>query len=95
MIHVLFPLHLGGGFTSKRGVFGKASRPVTVLCITYGTVDGHSYSGGADGRVYHWNGNTLARSVEAHKGPVFAVQRVEKVGYWNLKPKLNTGISPL
>ena len=88
------PFPLGGGFTSKRGVFGRASRPVTMLCITYGTVDGQSYSGGADGRVYHWNGNTLRASVEAHKGPVFAVQRVEKVGHWNLKLKVKAGMRP-
>ena len=75
------PFPPGGGFTSKRGVFGRTSRPVTMLCITYGTTEGRSYSGGADGRVYHWDGNTLRASVEAHKGPVFAVQRVEKVGY--------------
>lgn len=69
----------GGGFTSKRGVFGKAGKLGTMLCVAYGSGDGLCYSGGADGLVYHWNGSTLACTVDAHKGPVFAMEKVEKV----------------
>ena len=50
-----------------------------MLCVAYGSSEGLCYSGGADGLVYHWSGSTLASTVEAHKGPVFAVQKVEKV----------------
>ena len=50
-----------------------------MLSVTYGHSAEMCYSGGADGRVYHWKGSTLAEKVDAHKGPVFAVQRVEKV----------------
>ena len=69
----------GGGFTSKRGIFGKVGKPVTMLSLAYAADGGQCYSGGADGKVYHWKGNTLTATVEAHKGPVFAIQRVEKV----------------
>ena len=51
----------------------------SMLSVTYGTSADLCYSGGADGRVYHWRGSTLSKVIEAHKGPVFAVQRVEKV----------------
>ena len=50
-----------------------------MLCVAYGSTEDLCYSGGADGRVYHWNRSTLTATVEAHKGPVFAIQRVEKV----------------
>lgn len=78
--HIKFWSQVGGGFTSKRGIFGKKGKPTTMLCIEYGTGDGQSFTGGADGHVYHWKGSTLAKTIEAHKGPVFALQRVEKVG---------------
>ena len=51
----------------------------SMLSVSYGHTPELCYSGGADGRVYHWKGSTLVRRVEAHKGPVFAMQRVEKV----------------
>lgn len=69
---------LGGGFTSKRGVFGKAGKLNSMLSVTYGPTSDLCYSGGADGRVYHWRGSTLTKTVAAHKGPVYAMQRVEK-----------------
>ena len=69
----------GGGFTSKRGVFGKAGKLNSMLSVTYGPSAELCYSGGADGRVYHWRGSTLSKAVDAHKGPVYAMQRVEKV----------------
>ncbi len=50
-----------------------------MLCIAFAASDGVCYTGGADGRVYHWTGSTLSATVEAHKGPVFAMQKVEKV----------------
>ncbi len=78
--HLKFWCMVGGGFTSKRGVFGKKGTQTTMLCVDFGTVSGQTFTGGADGRVYHWEGSGLTRSVEGHKGPVFALQRVEKVG---------------
>jgi len=55
-----------------------------MLCVAYGSGDGLCYSGGADGLVYHWNGSTLACTVDAHKGPVFAMEKVEKVLFFFL-----------
>ena len=60
-------------------MFGKVGKLTSMLSVTYGTSADLCYSGGADGRVYHWHGSTLSKAIEAHKGPVFAVQRVEKV----------------
>ena len=77
--HIKFWTQTGGGFTSKRGIFGKAGKSTTMLCVSYGLTEEMSFSGGANGHVYHWNGSTLSRTVEAHHGPVFAIQRVEKV----------------
>ena len=76
--HIKFWSAVGGGFTSKRGVFGKKGKPTTMLCVEYGA-EGVCFTGGADGHIYHWNGSTLTKTVEGHKGPVFAMQRVEKV----------------
>ncbi len=56
-----------------------------MLSVTYGTDPDLCYSGGADGRVYHWRGSTLSKTVEAHTGPVYAVQRVEKVNVWSVR----------
>ena len=50
-----------------------------MLCVVYGRSSGHTYTGGSDGRVYHWEGNSLLTAVDAHKGPLFAMQAVEKV----------------
>lgn len=75
----MYACTVGGGFTSKRGVFGKVGKLTSMLSVTYGHATDLCYSGGADGRVYHWRGSTLVKKVDAHKGPVFAMQRVEKV----------------
>ena len=72
-------LCIGGGFTSKRGIFGKQAKPVTMLCVTYGQSETQCFTGGADGKVYHWNKNSLVTTVEAHQGPIFVVQAAEKV----------------
>ena len=69
----------GGGFTSKRGIFGKKEKQCTMLCVVFGRADGHAHTGGADGRVYHWEGNSLKKAIAGHSGPIFAMQAVEKV----------------
>ena len=51
-----------------------------MLSVTFSAEGERCFSGGSDGRIYHWAGSSLAEVVEAHKGPVFALQRVEKVG---------------
>ena len=52
---------------------------MTMLCAAYGQSEVQCFTGGADGKVYHWNKNSLVTTVEAHQGPVFVVQAAEKV----------------
>ena len=70
---------LGGGFTSKRGVFGKKGPSTTMLCVVFDKGQDKAHSGGANGLVYHWTANQLSGTVSAHQGPVFAMLAVEKV----------------
>ena len=75
------PLAAGGGFTSKRGVFGRVGKPGTMLCVAFSGDGQLCFSGGADGKIYHWTARSSLKEVlEGHEGPVFALQRVEKVG---------------
>ena len=50
-----------------------------MMCVTYGKGPDLVFSGGASGKVYIWQGNTLKNSIQAHEGPVFAMQVLEKV----------------
>ena len=79
MKHIKFWTQTGGGFTSKRGTFGDAGKNETMMCATYGKVPDLVFSGGATGKVFVWQGNTLKSTVQAHEGPVFAMQVLEKV----------------
>ena len=79
MKHIKFWTQTGGGFTSKRGTFGSAGKAETMMCVTYGKGPDLVFSGGASGKVYIWQGNTLKNTIQAHEGPVFAMQVLEKV----------------
>ena len=79
MKHIKFWTLTGGGFTSKRGSFGQKGKLETMLCATYSKTPGLIYSGAANGSVYVWENGVLDRTVEAHKGPIFAVHCLEKV----------------
>ena len=87
MVHSIFTINLkylifpytGGGFTSKRGVFGKHGPSTTMLCVVFDKEQDKAHSGGANGLVYHWTGNQLTGTVSAHQGPVYAMLAVEKV----------------
>lgn len=78
--HIKFWNQVGGGFTSKRGIFGKLGKPITMLCVAYGSDVNTAYSGGADGKVYQWNKTTVVNVIEYHRGPIFVIQLAEK-GY--------------
>lgn len=78
MKHIKFWTQTGGGFTSKRGTFGDHGKNETMMCATYGKVADVVFSGGASGKVYCWQGNTLQSAIQAHEGPVFAMQVLEK-----------------
>ena len=60
-------------------MFGKLGKPITMLCAAYGVANDTCYTGGSDGKVYHWNKTTLAKVIEFHRGPLFVIQPVEKV----------------
>lgn len=79
MKHIKFWTQTGGGFTSKRGTFGDVGKNETMMCVTYGKNSDQVFSGGASGKVYIWQGNVLKGAVQAHEGPVFAMQVLEKV----------------
>lgn len=75
--HIKFWTQCGGGFTSKRGIFGKAGKLDTMLSLAFGQ-EGISFSGATNGMVYEWHGNQLARVIEAHEGAVFSMFTLEK-----------------
>ena len=79
MKHIKFWTQTGGGFTSKRGTFGKEGKVETMLCVSYSKTPGMVYSGAANGLVYVWDKGVLKGTVEAHTGPVFALHCLEKV----------------
>lgn len=72
-------LFSGGGFTSKRGVFGKHGKPITMLCGVYGNKEEQCFTGGADGKVYEWTKTACVHALDAHTGPVFIIEPAEKV----------------
>lgn len=76
--HIKFWSQTGGGFTSKRGLFGKTAKMCDMLSIAFGKAAECCYSGGSDGHVFHWVGTTLQRTVKAHDGPCFAMHSLEK-----------------
>ena len=50
-----------------------------MLSVCYGQSEDQAFTGGADGKVYQWNKCALTSVQDAHKGPIFALQPVEKV----------------
>jgi microtubule-associated protein-like 6 len=87
--HIKFWTQTGGGFTSKRGIFGNVAKQDTMLCVTYGKTAEMVYSGGTSGKVFVWEGNTLKEVIQAHQGTVMAMQTLEKV-----KGNIASKISP-
>ena len=77
--HIKFWTQTGGGFTSKRGIFGNVAKQDTMLCVTYGKTAEMVYSGGTTGKVFVWEGTTLKEVIQAHQGTVMAMQTLEKV----------------
>ena len=77
--HIKFWTQTGGGFTSKRGVFGKVAKLDTMVCVTFGKTAEVVYTGGTCGKVFVWEGNNLKEATQAHQGTVMALQTLEKV----------------
>ena len=73
------PILSGGGFTSNRGTFGNVSKLDTMMCVSYGKTPDVCYTGGGNGSIYIWVGQTLKKAVKAHEGPCFAMHSLDKV----------------
>ena len=44
----------GGGFTSKRGIFGSVGKLETMMCVSYGRMEDLVFSGAATGDIFIW-----------------------------------------
>lgn len=69
----------GGGFTSKRGIFGSVGKLETMMCVSYGRMEDLVFSGAATGDIFIWKEILLLKTVKAHDGPVFAMYALDKV----------------
>eukprot|EP01135_Chromosphaera_perkinsii_P001223 Nk52_evm22s162 gene=Nk52_evmTU22s162 len=74
--HIKFWNAAGGGLVGKRGIYGDKGEQTTFLSIAFGSKK-HVYTGGQNGKIYEWNGQTLVKSFDGHKGPVFAMRAFE------------------
>ena len=72
----------GGGFTSKRGIFGSVGKLETMMCVSYGRMEDLVFSGAATGDIFIWKDILLLKTVKAHDGPVFAMYALDKV--WSI-----------
>lgn len=50
-----------------------------MLSAAYGTTSDQCFTGGTDGQIYEWNKTSCSFVIQAHTGPVFAIQPVAKV----------------
>ncbi|EGW07847.1 Echinoderm microtubule-associated protein-like 6 [Cricetulus griseus] len=76
--HIKFWQQAGGGFTSKRGIFGSAGKLETMMCVSYGRMEDLVFSGAATGDIFIWKDVLLLKTVKAHDGPVFAMYALDK-----------------
>ena len=49
------------------------------MCVSYGKTPDVCYTGGGNGSIYIWVGQTLKKAVKAHEGPCFAMHSLDKV----------------
>ena len=59
---------------SKRGIFGQSGEQTSFSCAAYDD-QGVAYTGGANGSIYVWNGNTLTSTFKAHNGGFVGAMR--------------------
>ncbi|KAB0392183.1 hypothetical protein E2I00_008549 [Balaenoptera physalus] len=76
--HIKFWQQAGGGFTSKRGIFGSVGKLETMMCVSYGRMEDLVFSGAATGDIFIWKDVLLLKTVKAHDGPVFAMYALDK-----------------
>ena len=77
----MFWTQLGGGLTSKKGIYGEAGKIDTMMCATYAKTSAVAITGGSTGNLYIWMEETLKGTIQAHQGPVYVIQALEKVTY--------------
>ncbi len=53
--------------SGRRGVFGAAGEQTSFACSAFDD-QGVCYTGGANGLIYVWNGNTCAKTLKFHNG---------------------------
>ena len=83
--HIKFWTQTGGGFTSVRGTFGNVSSLDTMMCVTFGRTADVCFTGGGNGSIYIWQGQSLSKAIKAHEGPLFAMHSLDKVSnLWRL-----------
>ncbi|XP_048374588.1 echinoderm microtubule-associated protein-like 6 isoform X9 [Sphaerodactylus townsendi] len=78
MKHIKFWQQAGGGFTSRRGIFGNIGKQETMMSVSYGRIEDLVFSGSATGDIYIWKDILLLKTVKAHDGPVFAMHALDK-----------------
>eukprot|EP00727_Mastigamoeba_balamuthi_P005313 m51a1_g14780 hypothetical protein (1397) ;mRNA; r:446353-450955 len=78
---VMFWTVNAGSLTDKRGILGNVAPMQPQICLDY-LPNGNAITGTASGQIYVWNGNQLAKAVQAHQGTVFALH-VSKSGVWS------------
>lgn len=69
----IFSVILDSKLEKRPVTFGKAGTAATMLCVCHSPTDDLCFTGSDTGLVYVWQGTTLRRSVQAHKGPVCAM----------------------
>jgi len=67
--HIAFWDQDGG---KKNGIFGSFAR-TSFSCVTWSKA-GVAYSGGSNGKIYTWNGNSCENMMDAHKGFVCSIK---------------------
>ncbi|OXB63038.1 hypothetical protein ASZ78_014805, partial [Callipepla squamata] len=78
MKHIKFWQQTGGGFTSRRGMFGSSGKLETMMSVSYGRIEDLVFSGAATGDIFIWKDTLLLKTVKAHDGPVFAMHALDK-----------------
>ncbi|KAK3717333.1 hypothetical protein QZH41_011562 [Actinostola sp. cb2023] len=74
--HIKFWTHNENRIEKRPVTFGKAGTAATMLCVCHSPIDDLCFSGSDNGTVYVWQGTTLRRTVQAHKGAVCAMYSI-------------------
>ncbi|OQS03517.1 microtubule-associated protein, partial [Thraustotheca clavata] len=76
--HILFWSVQGKTVTSSKGQFGKLG-VIQTLCCACNFKDNATLTGGDNGDLYVWTGNTVTKSVKAHDGALTALFATSKL----------------